>query len=151
GAPAGLAAPGGPWRAVLFACLALATLSLLLPSAPTYDPWAWIVWGREIAHLDLVTTGGPSWKPLPVLFTAPFSVLGDVGAPAAWLVVARAGGLLAFAMAYRLGARLAGPVAGAIAAGALVLTDQFVRNFVRGNSEGILVAVVLSALERHRD
>jgi hypothetical protein len=138
-------------RALLLGCLALAALSLLLPSAPTYDPWAWIVWGREIAHLDLVTTGGPSWKPLPVLFTTPFSVLGDVGAPAAWLVVARAGGLLSFAMAYRLGARLAGPVAGAIAAAALVLTDQFIRNFARGNSEGILVAVVLWAVERHLD
>ena len=46
---------------------------------PTYDPWAWIIWGREVMHLDLVTTDGPSWKPLPILFTAPFSLLGDDG------------------------------------------------------------------------
>jgi hypothetical protein len=140
-----------PWRTLLLACLALAALSLLLPSVPTYDPWAWIIWGREVAHLDLATTTGPSWKPLPVLFTTPFSLLGDDGAPLAWLVIARAGGLLAFAFAYRLGARLAGPPAGAIAALALILSNNFIFDFARGNSEGILVALCLWAIERHLD
>src|SRR5437879_3310869 len=42
----------------------LATCSLLLPSTPSYDPWAWLGWGREILHLGLHTAGGPSWKPL---------------------------------------------------------------------------------------
>jgi hypothetical protein len=141
---------GETWLLVL-GCLVLAALSLLVVSAPTYDPWAWIVWGREIAEWDLVTLEGPSWKPLPVLFTTPFSLLGDDVAPSLWLVVARAGGLLAFAMAYRLGARLAGPWAGAIAAVALVLADEFIRNFARGNSEGMLVGLVLWAVERHLD
>jgi hypothetical protein len=140
-----------PWRALLLGCLALAALSLLLPSVPTYDPWAWIIWGREILHGDLVTTTGPSWKPLPVLFTTPFSLLGDDGAPLAWLVVARAGGILAIAFAYRLGARLGGPFAGAIAAASLLLAESFVLDFARGNSEGILVALSLWAIERHLD
>src|SRR5689334_23990564 len=70
--------------------LALGALSLLYPSTPTYDPWAWIIWGREIAHLDLQTTGGPSWKPLPVIFTTVFSVFGSI-APNLWLAVARGG------------------------------------------------------------
>ncbi len=133
------------------ACLVLGALSLLMVSAPTYDPWAWIIWGREITQLDLVTTGGPSWKPLPVMFTAPFALAGDDAAPGLWLAVARAGGLLAFVMAYRLGARLAGPVAGMVAAGSLFLADEFIRNFWRGNSEGLLVAFVLWAVERHLD
>ena len=103
----------GPWKLLLLGCLALAALSLLLPCVPTYDPWAWIIWGREVAHLrPRRPRPGPSWKPLPVIFTTPFSLAGDDGAPLLWLVVARAGGILAFAMAYRLGARLAGPVAG---------------------------------------
>jgi hypothetical protein len=140
-----------PWRLLLLGCLAVATVSLLLPSVPTYDPWAWIIWGREVLHGDLVTTTGPSWKPLPVIFTTPFSLLGDDGAPLAWLVIARAGGILAFAMAYRLGTRLAGPIAGLIAAAALFLADDFIFNFARGNSEGILVALCLWALERHLD
>ena len=138
-----------PMPLLLLACLALAAVALLLPSTPTYDPWAWIIWGREVTQWDLVTTDGPSWKPLPVLFTTPFALFGDDAAPALWLVIARAGGLLAFAMAYRLGARLAGPWAGAIAAVALFLSEEFIFNFARGNSEGMLVALVLWAVERH--
>src|SRR5213592_1052397 len=79
----GAAARGAPPRPrltsmwlVLAGCLAVAAPTLILPTTPTYDPWAWILWGREIAHLDLVTNGGPSWKPLPILFTTPFSVFG---------------------------------------------------------------------------
>jgi hypothetical protein len=140
-----------PWKLLILACFGLAALSLLLPSVPTYDPWAWIIWGREIANGDLVTSTGPSWKPLPVIFTTPFSFAGDDGAPLLWLLVARAGGILAFAMAFRLGMRLAGPWAGAIAAASLFLADEFIRNFFRGNSEGILVALCLWAVERHLD
>ena len=140
-----------PWLALVLGCIALAALSLLLPSTPTYDPWAWIIWGREVVQLDLVTTAGPSWKPLPVFFTAPFSLLGDDAAPELWIMVARAGGILGIAMTYRLAARLAGPAAGTIAAVALLLADEFIRNFARGNSEGLLLAFCLLAVERHLD
>ena len=81
----------------------------------------------------------------------PFSFAGDDGAPLLWIVVARAGGILAYAMAYRLAARLAGPIAGVIAACSLFLADESIRNFARGNSEGILVALCLWAIERHLD
>jgi hypothetical protein len=136
---------------VVLGAFALALLSLLAPSQPTYDPWAWIIWSREVTEGALSTTNGPSWKPLPVLLTAPFALLGDDVAPAAWLVIARAGGLLAVAMAYRLGSRLAGRAAGVIAGFALLVADEFVRNFARGNSEGLLLALVLFAIERHLD
>jgi hypothetical protein len=136
---------------LVLACLLLATLAQMLPAGPTYDPWAWISWGREITEWDLDTRTGPSWKPLPVLFTTPFALAGDEAAPELWLVVAQAGGLLAFAFTYRLAARLAGWPAGVIAAGGLVLADEFIRNFARGNSEGLLVGVCLWAIERHLD
>lgn len=141
---------------VLIACLALSALSLLFPSAPTYDPWAWIMWGREILQLDLVTTGGPSWKPLPVLFTTPFAVFGDDLAPYLWLWIARAGGLLAIAMAFRLARRLVGPgvagwIAGIFAAAFLATTFEFLRDAALGNSEALLAALVLWAVERHLD
>src|ERR671911_327407 len=58
-----------PWRLLLLGCLVLAALAHYLPAGPTYDPWAWITWGREITEWDLDTRTGPSWKPLPVLFT----------------------------------------------------------------------------------
>jgi len=76
------------WLAAV--ALLIAALSLLIPSTPSYDPWAWLVWGKEIVHLDLHTTGGPSWKPLPMLFTTLFAVFGKAQ-PDLWLVVARTG------------------------------------------------------------
>ena len=143
---------GSSW-ALVGGAVAAAALSLLFPSTATYDPWAWIIWGREITELDLETTTGPSWKPLPVLFTTLFAPLGDA-APALWLVVARAGGLLALAMAYRVASRLAGDriygvLAGTAAAGGLLLTTGWVRHSGLGNSEGLLVALVLWAIDRH--
>src|SRR5919107_442544 len=58
------------------AALALASLSLLYPSTPSYDPWAWIQWGRDILQFELNTDTGPSWKPLPVMFATVFAVFG---------------------------------------------------------------------------
>src|SRR3954469_19723493 len=88
-------------------CAALAVASLALPSGPTYDPYAWLIWGRDLAHLDLTTTGGgTSWKPLPALIDALLSPLGGAAADG-WLVVARAGALFAVFMAFRLAWRLA--------------------------------------------
>jgi hypothetical protein len=145
-----------PVAPVLIACLALSAISLIFPSTPTYDPWAWIMWGREIVHLDLVTTGGPSWKPLPVLFTTPFSLFGADVAPYLWLWIARAGGLLALAMAFRLARRLvgkgpAGWIAGVFAAAFLATTYEYVRDAALGNSEALLAGLGLWAVERHLD
>src|SRR6476469_2005215 len=102
---------------VALAVLALTALTFLIPSAPTYDPWAWIVWGREIAHLDLSTPGGPSWKPLPVLLTTPFSLFGPL-APDLWLFVPRAGALAGVVRMCRVVRRLGGGLVGASAASA---------------------------------
>lgn len=141
------------WRAII-GCLVLAAASLLLPSTPTYDPWAWLLWGREILDLDLSTQFGPSWKPLPVLFTTVYALFGDL-APALWLVTARAGGLLALVMVYRLTVRVAGGsgrvLGGVIAVAALVSVSLLVRLTALGHSEGLLVAVVLWSIERHLD
>jgi hypothetical protein len=141
---------------IMLVCLALAGLSLLYPSTPTYDPWAWILWGREILHLDLVTEGGPSWKPFPILFTAPFSLFGQDIAPYLWLWVARAGGLFGCAMAYRMANRLIGggfygALAGICAFLALFSSNKYVRDAALGNSEPLLAALVLWAFERHLD
>jgi hypothetical protein len=142
------------------ACLLLAALSLLGPSEPSYDPWAWLVWGREIAHLGLNTTGGPSWKPLPVVVTAlvaPLSKLDD-GIPAAlWILVARAGGLLALALAFKVTARIVGGgsvrrvVAGAVAVLAIVLTPGWIRYLFHGNEAPLAIGLALWAVDLHLD
>ena len=138
------------WGLLVIVSLVLSALSLAWPSVPTTDPWGWIVWGREVAALRLDTSGGgaPSWKPLPVLFTAPLSVLGQA-APELWLLLARAGGLLALALAYRTAARLAGVGAGVLAAALLLLSAGWLRGHLHGYLEPTLVAVLLGAVELH--
>jgi hypothetical protein len=125
-------------------------LSLAVPAAMGYDAWAWMVWGRELAHLDLATTGGPSFKPLPVLVVAPLSVLGGI-APAVWLAGMRACAVASLLLAYRLGARLAGPAAGAVAAVGLALSADLYRTALLGSAEPALIALTLGAVERHLD
>ncbi len=141
-------------------CLALGAVSLLLPSEPSYDPWAWMVWGRELAMLDLDTNGGPSFKPLPVLVIAVFSPLSKVNdgiPPAIWLVIARAGGLLALYMAFRLAGRFSGGPravrwgAGVLAAVALLLTPLWVRYMAHGNEAPMAIFFLLWGIERHLD
>jgi hypothetical protein len=133
---------------VALAVLALTALTFLMPSAPTYDPWAWIIWGREVLHLDLSTVDGPSWKPLPVLLTTPFALFGSL-APDLWLFVARAGAIAGVVMAFRVARRLGGVPAGAAAAAAYAIAPWTLRNAALGNSEGLLVALALAAVDRH--
>jgi hypothetical protein len=128
-------------------CFALAALSLLLPSVPTQDSWSWIVWGREVAHLDLDTTAGSSWKPLPVLFTTVYSLFGDA-APQLWIMTARAGGLLAILFAFRIAKRLAGWPAG-VAAAAFMVGADWLRFLGHGNVEPLSAGLVLGAVDRH--
>jgi hypothetical protein len=157
------------WLALV--CLAVGALSLLIPSTPSYDPWSWLVWSREIVHGQLIiTTGGTSWKPLPMIFTIPFALFGGA-APFLWLVVARAGALAAVIMVFRLAFRLTRRVgglfgepdaglsrsaalapallAGCIGAVSLGLSASggFVSSNALGYSEGLATALLLVAIE----
>jgi hypothetical protein len=173
---------GGGWSSartfylvLAVATLAIGALSLLIPSTPSYDPWSWLVWGHEIIHGQLtITTGGTSWKPLPMIFTIPFALFGKA-APDLWLIVARAGALAAVVMVFRLAYRLTRQVgglfgeldppateltavlpallAGVIGAVALALSASggFVSSNALGYSEGFATALLLIAIERHLD
>jgi len=162
------------WRlyAVLaFGSLVLGSLSLLYPSTPSYDPWGWLLWGREILHLKLNTVGANSFKPFPVLFTVPFALFGKAQ-PDLWLAVARSGAIFAVAMAFRLAARLtiwfgAGPagregvsrliaygpavLAGGVAALCMLISPQYIRDAALGYSECLGAGLVLLAVDRHLD
>lgn len=153
--------------------LTVGALSLLIPSTPSYDPWSWLVWSRQIVHGHLtITSGGTSWKPLPMIFTIPFALFGKA-APDLWLVVARAGALAAvimvFRLAYRLTLRVGGLfgeldgtmdrlttiapalLAGLIGAVALALSASggFVSSNALGYSEGFAAALMLISIDRH--
>jgi hypothetical protein len=160
------------YLALVVIALVVAIVSLLIPSTPSYDPWAWIIWGREIVHLNLQTTGGPTWKPLPVIFTTLFAPFGQAE-PDMWLVVARAGAFAAVVMVFRLSFRLTraigsyfthatgeldratlvGPavLAGVIAALGLALSGGYISDNALGYSEGLATAVILIGLERLLD
>jgi hypothetical protein len=156
-------------------CLVIGALSLLVPSTPSYDPWSWLLWAREIVHGHLIiTTGGTSWKPLPMIFNIPFALFGNA-APDLWLAVARAGALAAVIMVFRLSFRLTRQVpglfgeataatgrltaiapallAGVIGAVALALSASggFVSSNTLGYSEGLAAALLLIAIERLLD
>jgi hypothetical protein len=190
---------------IIVGALAIGGLSLLIPSTPSYDPWAWIVWGREILHGTLHTPGGPTWKPLPVIFTTIFAIFGRA-APDLWLVVARAAAIVACLMTGKLAfritdwlaqgvsARAAGTAAAGTAATAaapngsaspangtvteaaagsdltsqvarllpgllaavaaivgLALSSNFLSSSALGYSEGLAIAALMIAVERHLD
>jgi hypothetical protein len=139
-------------------CVALAALSAaVLPTVPSYDPWSWLSWGREVVdpHLGFEISGGPSWKPLPWFFTIVYALFGSAAAPTLWVITARAGGLLGLVAAYRLAARLVGAprwaavTAGVLAAGGVVVTQEWFYYMFRGTSEPMLIATSLWAVDRH--
>ena len=174
------AVPGtpAPWRptparfylGLAALTLGLAGVSLLAPSTPSYDPWSWLEWGREIilGHL-VITDTGTSWKPLPMLFTIPFALLGRAAAPELWLVVARAAAiaavLLAGRLAYRLtraldaapdrsaAARAPAALAGLIAIVSLgfAAKGSYITSNGLGYSEALATALLLVAIECHLD
>ncbi len=115
---------------------------LLVAPAPTYDPWMWLLWGREAASLSLNTLEGPAFKPLPVAVCAGLSLLGPA-APVAWVLLARAGAVVAVSVAYR--------AAGALAAIAVALTGAFVAYAASGAETGWTTAFALLAVFAWRD
>ena len=142
--------------------VALAVLSAIVwPTVPSYDPWSWVVWGREVTdpHISFFIGGGPSWKPLPFLFTTIYGLLGGA-APTLWVITARTGGIAGLIAAYRLAALLcerAGLprswwwLAGVVAAVGIVLTapsSGWTYYFFRGTSEPLLIGVWLWAVDR---
>ena len=147
-----------PFSCSVVVCVALAALSAaVLPTVPSYDPWSWISWGREVVdpHIGFEISGGPSWKPLPWFFTIVYALFGSAAAPTLWVITARAGGLLGLAAAYRLAARVVGAprwacvTAGVLAAGGVVLTQEWFYYMFRGTSEPMLIACALWAIDRH--
>ncbi len=143
-------------------CAALGIVSILtLPSIPSYDPFSWVIWGHELAHHIIapheafVSRGGPSWKPLPVLFTTIFGFFGP--SVKLWVAFARAAGLFGLFIAYRLGSRLgssprwrlAGPIAGVLAVLGIFLTSEWTHYMFRATSEPMVVTATLYAIERH--
>jgi hypothetical protein len=151
-------APRSPVVVAVVVCTVLGALSAaILPTVPSYDPWSWIVWGREATdpHLSFIIGGGSSWKPLPVIFTTIWGLFGSA-APTLWVITARIGGLLGLWGTWKLAARLVGggwrgAIAGALAVAGIILTQDWVYYFLRGTSEVILIATTVWFVDRLLD
>ena len=66
------------WLVALGVLVLSAVIVRALGTRPGYDPYGWLIWGRETLAGTLDLGGAPSWKPLPFLFTAPFGLFGVV-------------------------------------------------------------------------
>ena len=138
---------------VLTVVVGAALLSLLLVApAPSYDPWAWVLWGREVAGGELSTLEGPAFKPLPVAVCALLAPLG-AAAPWLWVLLVRAAALLAALLAFGLARRLAGGsrVAGALGALALVLCSGLPAYTAAGAEPALVLALALGSAAAWRE
>ena len=132
---------------VLAVAIVTSLVSLLLVApAPSYDPWAWLLWGREISAGGLSTLEGPAFKPLPVAVCALLAPLG-AAAPWLWVLVVRAAAAIAAVLAFGLARRLAGGsrAAGALGAVAVLLCGALPAYTAAGKETALLLALALGA------
>jgi hypothetical protein len=159
----------------LLGAAALLVISLLIVlwarSRPGYDPYGWLVWGKLTLKGALDTNGAPSWKPLPFLFTVPFSLFGHYSLWL-WMVFSVAVSLAGLVFAYRIAFRLttgkfaggapapperryAAYVAGVFAAGLVFLMQDVVSHLtyahyaLSAESDTMIVTLVLAAVDLH--
>ncbi|HEV2809150.1 MAG TPA: hypothetical protein VGV93_01965 [Acidimicrobiales bacterium] len=139
-------------RRALLVSVGLAGCSLLVvPPAPSYDPWMWLRWGEELTAGQLSTVQGPAFKPLPVAVCALLAPLGPA-APWLWVLVARIAAVMAVVLAFRLGRRLANGSlpAGILAATGVALCGSYADLAAAGAAEGLVVALALAGAEAWR-
>ncbi|MEI6448042.1 MAG: hypothetical protein WCO96_09225 [Actinomycetes bacterium] len=122
---------------------------LVFNPAPIYDPAAWLVWAAELTHRKMALEAGPSWKPLPVIVSAPATLISWELAAIFWLWIVRASTILTSVMLWRLAASRGGAVAGAIAAICPFLIGDWVQLALGGGSEPVLMALALVAVKAH--
>jgi hypothetical protein len=142
----------GRWHIVgALAIVASVAVSLLLVApAPSYDPWSWLLWGRELASGGLDTREGPAFKPLPVGLATLLAPLG-AAAPVLWVGLVRGAALVALWLAFRLGRRLGGSnVAGALGVVAVALCGGFLGTAATGAETPLVLALALGGAEAWR-
>jgi hypothetical protein len=144
------------WVLAAVGLLAISTVIVLAARVrPGYDPYGWLVWGKLSLHWKLETDGAPSWKPLPYLFTLPFSLVGHY---ALWLwmitavAVSLSGAMFAWRIAFRLvdaapERRYAAYAAGAVAAIGVLGIRDYTHFYLSSQSDPMIVALCLAAID----
>ena len=140
-------------KRALVVALGTSLLSLLVVApAPSYDPWAWLLWGREVAGGGLSTLEGPAFKPLPVAVCTLLAPLGSA-APWLWVLIVRAAAVVAALLAFDLARGLAGGsrLAGALGAVAVLLCGALPAYTAAGAEPALLLALALGGAVAWRD
>ncbi len=146
---------------VLGTAAGLLVVSLLIllwaRTRPGFDPYGWLVWGRQTVAGNLNTNAAPSWKPLPYLFTAPYGLFGHYQLWL-WMVtslaVSLAGAVFAGRIAYRLTARdsdrryAAYAAAGFAGLGYFGISSYW-HYMLSAQSDPMIVALCLAAIDCH--
>src|SRR5918994_2158204 len=151
GARPRVASPAVP--RVLARAMGAALLSRpLVAPAPSYDPWAWLLWGREVAGGGLSPLDGPAFKPLPVAVCALLAPLG-AAAPWLWVLLVRAAAVIAALLAFALARRLAGGshFAGVLGAAAVLLCGALPAYTAAGAEPALVLALALGAAAAWRE
>jgi hypothetical protein len=138
--------------------LAISTVLVLWArTRPGFDPYGWLVWGHQTVVWALDTNAAPSWKPLPYLFTVPYALFGH-DEMWLWLITAVAVSLSGVIFAGRIAYRLTGGdgvpryarIAAAVFAGAALLgITQYWHYILSAQSDPMIVALVLGAIDCH--
>ncbi len=124
---------------------------------PGFDPYGWLVWGHQTLSASLDTNAAPSWKPLPYIFTVPFSLAGHLELRL-WMITSVAVSLSGVVFAGRIAYRLTGApperrwagIAAAVFAGAALLGIQnYAHYYLSAQSDPMIVAFVLGAIDLH--
>ena len=159
--PARPARKGWRGRGWWISAAALAVFSMVLlrwaRTSPGYDPYGWLVWGYQTLHLNLDLGGAPSWKPLPSLFTVPYSLFGHYSLwlwGATCVALSLAGAIFAGRIAYTLtvggGRHRYAALAGGLFAGlALVGMQDYAHYVLSVQSDSMIVGLCLGAVDCH--
>jgi hypothetical protein len=144
--------------------LVVASIALILfaDTRPGYDPYGWLVWGRQTLHLNLDLGGAPSWKPLPWLFTVPYALFGKAEL---WLwfvtsvAISLSGVVFAGRIAYRLTStftdRPYATIGAGLFAGLSILgikgegLSQYMHYVLSAQSDPMIVTCCLAAIDCH--
>ena len=104
-----------------------------------------MLWGREIAHGTLSTEEMPAFKPLTVEVCTVLTPLGGA-APEAWVIVARAGTVLAVVLAFMLGRGVGGVAAGVVAGVGVAFAGDLIGYSAAGAEPGWTIALALAGI-----
>jgi hypothetical protein len=125
---------------------------------PGFDPYGWLVWGRQTLLGSLDTNAAPSWKPLSYIFTVPYALAGHRLELRLWMItvvfVSLAGVIFAARIAYKLTdapahRRWPAVAAGVFAGLALLGLQDYAHYVLSSQSDPMIVTLCLAAVDCH--